>query len=236
MTLVLGAMDGEVAAIVANMAVDRREAWRGFPIVHGSIAGAPVVVSRTGVGKTLSAMLCQRLIDLCEPERIIFTGVAGALRKDFAIGDTVIAREALQHDLDVTALGFPVGQIPYSAYRVFPCDRDLVSRAMAVKPAHGRTHLGRILSGDQFIADAAQRERLAADLQGDAVEMEGASVALVALVNEIPFLLIRTISDHADLSEEGSAIDFERVVGLAADNSWHYLEGILDTRGRPGPG
>ncbi|MFW5744397.1 MAG: 5'-methylthioadenosine/adenosylhomocysteine nucleosidase, partial [Spirochaetota bacterium] len=85
MTLVLGAMDGEVAAIVENMDVERRERWHGFPVVVGAIGGSPVVVSRTGVGKTLSAMLCQRLIDRHEPERIIFTGVAGALRKDLDI-------------------------------------------------------------------------------------------------------------------------------------------------------
>jgi len=227
MTLVLGAMDGEVAAIVGNMTVERRERWRGFPVVTGAIGGSPVVVSRTGVGKTLSAMLCQRLIDRYEPERIVFTGVAGALRKDLDIGDTVVAREALQHDLDVTALGFPVGQVPYSTYRVFTCDPGLVERAMAVEPEQGRAHLGRILSGDQFIADAARREALAREFEGDAVEMEGASVALVATVNEIPFLLIRTISDHADLSEEGSAVEFERVVELAAANSWHYLRTIL---------
>ncbi|MFW6261918.1 MAG: 5'-methylthioadenosine/adenosylhomocysteine nucleosidase [Spirochaetota bacterium] len=227
MTLVLGAMDGEVAAIVENMDVERRERWHGFPVVVGAIGGSPVVVSRTGVGKTLSAMLCQRLIDRHEPERIIFTGVAGALRKDLDIGDTVVAREALQHDLDVTALGFPVGQVPYSTWRVFACDPLLAERAMAVTPAQGHAHLGRILSGDQFIADAAKRETLARELEGDAVEMEGASVALVATVNEIPFLLIRTISDHADLSEEGSAVEFERVVELAAANSWHYLSTVL---------
>lgn len=227
MTLVLAAMDGEVAAIVANMEVSRRDEWRGFPVFRGAIAGSPVVVSRTGVGKTLSAMLCQRLIDEVDPKRIIFTGVAGALRKELAIGDTVVAREALQHDLDVTALGFQVGQVPYTSYRLFSCDAALVAAALAVEPVHGRVHAGRILSGDQFVADAAVRERLARELGGDAVEMEGASVALVAAVNEVPFLLLRTISDHADLSEEGSAVEFERVVSLAADNSWHYLHTML---------
>jgi nucleoside phosphorylase len=117
--------------------------------------------------------------------------------------------------------------VPYSTYRVFTCDPGLVERAMAVEPERGRAHLGRILSGDQFIADAARREALAREFEGDAVEMEGASVALVATVNEIPFLLIRTISDHADLSDEGSAVEFERVVELAAANSWHYLRTIL---------
>ena len=223
MTLVLGAMDGEVAAIVANMDVDSREEWRTYPIVRGSIAGAPVVVSRTGVGKTLSAMLCQHLIDRFAPARIIFTGVAGALHSGLEIGDTVVARDTLQHDMDVTALGLEIGRIPFSPYRVFRCDDELVRRALRVTPPHGRAHEGRVLTGDQFVADAKLRERLAGTLSGDAVEMEGASVGLVATINEIPFVLIRTISDHAD----GTALEFARLVSFAADNSWHYLSQML---------
>lgn len=232
MTLVLGAMDGEVAAITAGMEVDSRGEWRGFPVVRGTIAGRPVVVSRTGVGKTLSAMLCQHLIDEYAPERIIFTGVAGALREDLEIGDTVIAEDTMQHDIDVTALGFERGRIPYSPYRFFVCDPRLVEAAMAVGGAHGRAqdrphgsvHRGRILTGDQFIADAGRREELASAFDAIAVEMEGASVGLVAAVNATPFLLIRTISDHSD----GSAVEFETVVAFAADNSWHYVRGILE--------
>lgn len=224
MTLVLGAMDGEVAAITAGMDVDSRGEWRGFPVVRGSISGAPVVVSRTGVGKSLSAMLCQHLIDEYAPERIIFTGVAGALREDLEIGDTVIAEDTMQHDMDVTALGFERGQIPYSPHRFFACDRGLVETAMAVAPPRGSVHRGRVLTGDQFIADPARREELAEAFDAIAVEMEGASVGLVASVNAIPFLLIRTISDHSD----GSAVEFEKVVAFAAENSWHYLCKILE--------
>ncbi|MFW5689124.1 MAG: 5'-methylthioadenosine/adenosylhomocysteine nucleosidase [Spirochaetota bacterium] len=227
MTLVLGAMDGEVAAITEGMRVAHRGDWHGFPIVSGEIAGRPVIVSRTGVGKTLAAMLCQRLIDEHDPERIIFTGVAGALRDGLEIGDTVIAHDTIQHDMDVTALGFAPGQIPYSPHRVFRCDESLVDLALGLDPPSGRSHGGRILTGDQFIADAKVRERLARDLAGDAVEMEGASVALVSTINEIPFLLIRTISDHSD----GSAVAFEEVVSLAARNSWYYLEHILSLVG-----
>lgn len=223
MTVVLGAMDGEVAAIADAMELSRRASWRGYPMLHGAIAGKPVVVSRTGVGKTLSAMLCQRLIDEIAPERIIFTGVAGALRDGLEIGDTVVARDTAQHDMDVRPLGFELGRIPYSPHRVFRSDERLVKIAMEIDPPGGRAHLGRVLTGDQFVADAAARERIAQALDGDAVEMEGASVALVAAVNEVPFLLIRTISDHCD----GSAVDFERVVELAAHNSWHYVSRIL---------
>ena len=223
MTLVLGAMDGEVASITASMDLDGREEWNGYPIARGSISGSPVVVSRTGVGKTLSAMLCQHLIDRCAPRRIIFTGIAGALREDLAIGDIVVARDTVQHDVDLTAMGFERGRIPGSPHRMLRCDPVLIARALDVHPVHGRMRIGRILTGDQFIGDAGRRADLVESFNGDAVDMEGASVGLVAAVNRVPFLLVRTISDRCD----GSAIDFRKLLKLAADNSWHYVQCIV---------
>ena len=223
MTVVLGALDGEVASITASMDRESRDDWNGYPIARGSISGSPAVVSRTGVGKTLSAMLCQHLIDRYAPRRIILTGIAGALRDDLAIGDIVVARDTVQHDVDLTAMGFERGTFPGSRCRAICCDPDLVARASGVRPVHGRMRIGRILTGDQFIADAARRAQLADAFDGDAVDMEGASVGLVAAVNRVPFLLIRTISDRCD----GSAIDFRAVLERAADNSWHYVTNIL---------
>ena len=224
MTLVIGAMHGEVASITAWMHQDLREEWNGFPIARGTVSGSPVIVSRTGVGKTLSAMLCQHLIDRYAPGRIIFTGIAGALHDGLSVGDTVVARDTLQHDVDLTAMGLARGILPGAPCRVYRCDPGLVARAAAVSPVHGRGSIGRVLTGDQFVADAARRATLAGAFGGDAVDMEGASVGLVAAVNRLPFLLIRTISDRCD----GSAIDFREVLRLAADNSWRYLECMLE--------
>ena len=224
MTLILGAMDGEIAAARADLKNPSTTEWNGFQIHHGWIENREVLVAKTGVGKSLSAMFCQHLIDTHTPDRILFSGIAGALDPSLEIGDTLIARDCVIHDMDATALGFKRGEIPYSPYRVFTCDPDLAAQAAAVEPMKGRVVTGRVLTGDQFVASAQTRNELRAALDGDAVEMEGASVGLVATVNRIPFLLIRTISDKAD----GQAhTDFSSFLQFASRNSWHYLQQIV---------
>jgi len=224
MTVILGAMDGEITAIRENMDTARAVTWRSYQITTGTIAGEPVVLCRTGVGKTLSALVCQHLIEAYRPDRVIFTGVAGSLRGDLEIGDTIIARDSIQHDMDATPLGMAPGEIPYSGYRVIPCDPDLVAIAARVEPAGGTVRIGRILTGDQFMTDPARRRELRDRFGGDCVEMEGASVALVCAVNETPCVLIRTISDHAD-----GTVDFQRALSMASTNSWCYVASILSS-------
>ncbi|MFP4377091.1 MAG: 5'-methylthioadenosine/adenosylhomocysteine nucleosidase [Spirochaetales bacterium] len=223
MTLVLGALDSEVKTITERMEVKHVYRWRGFPVREGLISGEPVVVSRSGVGKSLSAMVTQHLIDQYQPSRIIFTGVAGGLVPDVAIGDMIIASECIQHDMDATSFGFEPGEIPYTRFRAIACDPALLELARGVELPEGRAHVGRILTGDQLVADASVRDALVARFDGLAVEMEGASVGLVAAVNEIPFLLLRTISDTAD----ESVADFANFIVVAAENSWHYLSRML---------
>lgn len=223
MTLILGALDGEVKTITERMKVKSESLWHGFPIREGTISGEDVVVSRSGVGKTMSAMVSQHLIDHYRPIRVIFTGVAGGLVPEVSIGDVVIASECVQHDMDATSFGFEPGEVPYTKYRVLPSDPDLLDLARAVPLAAGRVHVGRILTGDTLIADPLVRDSLVDRFAGLAVEMEGASVGLVAAVNEIPFLLVRTISDTAD----ESVADFAKLLSVAAENSWHYLSEML---------
>jgi 5'-methylthioadenosine/S-adenosylhomocysteine nucleosidase len=171
-------------------------------------------------------MLCQHLIDEYLPERILFIGVAGSLNPDLTVGDTLIARDCLFHDMDVTPFGFKPGEIPFTPYRILLCDSKLVELSRALPPRAGKALVGRVLTGDQFIASATERARLREEFNGDAVEMEGASVGLVATVNQIPFLLLRTISDEAD--GKGKK-EFHRFLEFASDNAWHYLRGILRT-------
>jgi len=223
-TLILGAMDGEIAEARANLQQANTAEWNGYQIHRGSVDGRAVIVAKTGVGKSLSAMLCQHLIDAYAPDQILFSGVAGALNPSLEIGDTLIARDCVIHDMDATALGFKRGEIPYSPYRVINCHPDLVAQAAAIAPLEGSVVTGRVLTGDQFVASAETRNELRDALDGDAVEMEGASVGLVATVNRVPFLLIRTISDRAD----GQAhTDFSSFLKFASRNSWHYLEPIV---------
>ncbi len=239
MTLVLGAMDGELEAVIRGMTVGMRSEWRGFRFAQGSVAGVPVVVSRTGAGKTLSAMVTGYMINRFRPRRILCVGLAGALRDDLEVGDVVVARDTIQHDVDASACGFAPGRIPGTGYRELACDPLMLAVARAIDPPQGRAICGRVLTGDRFVDDPGERAALARDFGGDAVEMEGASIGLVATVHEIPYLVIRTISDVATGGASGSAsgapvpreylrAGLSAALCRAGANSWHYVRGMLE--------
>lgn len=226
MTVLMGAMDGEISDLI-DLLDDRTDGhFRGYALTRGSLAGKPVLVAKSGVGKTYAAMLTQRIIDMFEPDRLVFTGLAGSINPSIDIGDTVVARDCMQHDLDATAVGFRRGEFPYENIRELPCDEQLVDIASGYRPQAGRLHVGRVLTGDQFL----DRTRLAAspwlreELHGDVVEMEGASVAAVCRYNGVRFLLARTVSDKAD---SNARVDFERFLPKASANSAGLVRHIM---------
>jgi len=226
MIALLGAMDGEIQEFLRHLEQPVEHELSGFLFQTGTISGHEVVVAKSGVGKTLSAMVTQYLIDRFHPDHIVVTGLAGAINPELEIGDTLVAVDCLQHDMDATPLGFMRGEVPYSGYRVLTCDSALRERAEGCKPDSGQVYSGRILTGDQFLVESglSSHSYLREELAGDAVEMEGASVGLVAAVHSIPFLIMRTISDKAD----GRAkIDFGAFLARASLNSWKFVEHIL---------
>jgi 5'-methylthioadenosine/S-adenosylhomocysteine nucleosidase len=223
---VLGAMDEEIREFLTHTERREEREWNGFTFHTGRIENADVVIAKSGVGKVLSAMLTQRLIDLYRPDAVIFTGLAGGLTDSTEIGDTVISRDCVQHDFDATAFGFERGRIPFTPYRIVTADERLVRIASNHVPDSGKIVVGRILTGDQFITHAAlsSHQYLVDELEGDAVEMEGASVALVSAVNEVPFVIIRTISDKAD---RNARVDFQKFLPVASRNSYGFVRFIL---------
>ncbi len=229
MIAILGAMDGEISAFLEHAENIRREEWRGFTFHRGILSGKDTVIARSGVGKVMAALLSQHLIERFQPTHLLFTGLAGSIRRGIEIGDTVVGRECVQHDLDATALGFKRGEIPFTDYHLIPADPQLLDLASTYRPVEGKLALGRILTGDQFMTRAKLIESryLIDELEGDAVEMEGASVALVAAVNRVPCLVVRTISDKAD---ENAHADFNAFLPQASLNSWrcvaHILQGL----------
>lgn len=224
--LILSALDEELRALRAELALKKDEQWGGQPILYGTLFGKEVVLARSGVGKAISAATAQRLCDLVRPKRLIFTGVAGALNPEYQIGDIVIARDVVQHDLDASPLGFARGLIPYTDIRFLQADPDLCGCAASVRLDGTTIRVGRILTGDQFITHEvrARAHYLTEELAGDAVEMEGAAVALVAHLNHVPWLLIRTISDRAD---GGAVLDFGAFLQRTAAHEVQLLREIL---------
>jgi adenosylhomocysteine nucleosidase len=230
MYAIIGAMDEEVAEFLAHARVDRVVEKPHFKVHEGVLFGSTVAIVKCGVGKVFASLITQYLIDRYAPEAVISTGVAGGLASRLAIGDVVASRDCIQHDMDVRALGFDRGHIPYSELRIFWGDETLLKRALRAKLESGhKVSSGRILTGDQFISGERHETHghLTTELQGDAVDMESAAIAQVCFVNEVRFLSVRTISDKAD----GTAhVDFNTFLPEVAKNSFDVVRGILSAK------
>ena len=208
---IIGSMDLQIEHYLKNSEPGREIRWNEFIFHESTLFGKNTVIVKSGVGKVFAAMVCERLIDEFDPQAVIFTGVAGALNKELDIGDVVLSSSCIQHDLDAQALGFMRGAIPYTEHRVFKADENLLSLASQTKLKGKKIIAGRILTGDQFITKREMRDHkyLIDELKGDAIEMEGGSIAQVCTLNSIPFLIVRTLSDKAD----GTAVeDFNKLL------------------------
>ena len=218
---IIGASDAEVGALIAALEAHETHAVGGVTCHSGKLGGHRVVVVNCGVGKVCAAMCAQLLIDRFAVDGIVNTGVAGGLADGLAVGDLVIADNAVQHDFDITAFGHPRGYIPArgdgeNVVSVWPTDPALTAafRAAAedVRAREGgfACHGGRIVSGDVFVSGVALKQTLRDDFGAVAAEMEGAAIAQVAYLNGVPFALVRALSDLADGSAADSFDTFEQ--------------------------
>ena len=226
----IGAMAEEVESILKRMEQHRKVMKAGMTFTCGTWLEKEIVVVKSGVGKVNAAMCAQILIDVFSVDTVIFTGVAGALDPALHIGDIVISRDCMHHDMDVSPLGFPRGTIPYESVSAFPSDPNLVQLALNCSRElfADRAFVGRVLTGDQFIADRSHVQWLHRELAGTCAEMEGAAVAQVCFLNAVPHVIIRSVSDRAD----GSAhADFQQFVVQAAENSFRIVERMLQKLG-----
>ncbi|QTH46021.1 5'-methylthioadenosine/adenosylhomocysteine nucleosidase [Cohnella sp. LGH] len=223
---IIGAMQEEIELLLAQMENKQKEAHAGIAYYSGAFRGKKVVLTRSGVGKVNAAVCTQILIDKFGADAILFTGVAGAVDPGLNIGDIVISSSSLQHDVDVTALGFPRGTIPYQDVSEYKADERLIALAVeAGKAVHsGCCKVGKVLSGDQFIADRATVKALYEQFGGACTEMEGASVAQVCFMNDIPHVIIRSMSDKADGSAHANFAEF---TVEASNRSYAIVEGIV---------
>ena len=210
---IIGAMEMEVATLKNLMAVDRIITKAGMDFYEGSLEGKPVVIVQCGIGKVNAGMCVQILADLFIVTHILNTGVAGSLNAKLDIGDILVSKAALQHDMDVTPLGYEPGQIPGIDTLSFPADEEMYNTALTachkVNPDINAL-LGLVVSGDQFISSKEVKDKLVNVFHGDCAEMEGASIAQASYLNNLPFIVIRAISDKADNSAEMDYPTFEK--------------------------
>lgn len=224
---IIGAMEVEVALLKQDMKIQREVKKAGMDFCEGVLMGQEAVVVRSGIGKVNAAVCTQILVDEFQVEAVINTGIAGSLNAEINIGDIVISTDVLHHDMDAVNFGYEPGQIPQMDVFSFAADEKLASKAEAVCNEVNpkiRVFRGRVVSGDQFIADKAVKNRIAQQFHGFCTEMEGAAIAQAAYLNEIPFVVIRAISDKADDSASEDYPTFEK---KAVEHSVRLVEGLL---------
>lgn len=206
-------MDLEVSTLISKMTVKNTVNVAGMDFNEGTLEGIDAVIVKCGIGKVNAGMCVQILADLFKVTHVINTGVAGSLKDVIDIGDIVVSTDALEHDMDVTALGYKPGEIPQMGRLSFEADSDLIKKAenscKKVNPDIN-VYTGRVVSGDQFISSKEVKNRLIELYDGYCAEMEGGAIAHAAYLNKLPFVVIRAISDKADDSAEMDYPTFEK--------------------------
>lgn len=215
---IIGAMKVEVDAICASIENPIEETVSGIRFVTGELCGRSVVVAQCGVGKVYAAMCAQTMILRYRPTAILNTGVGGCLADTLSIGDIAIADHVVQHDMDTSPLGDPVGLISGLNQIYMSCAPAVVECLAACAAEEGIPYTrGIVASGDQFISGEAKKDWIHKQFDraeyGECVacEMEGAAIGQVCCVNGVPFGVVRAISDKDD------AVDYSMFMVKAAD-------------------
>lgn len=207
---IIGAMDVEISIFCAEMEKNgslKKTECGNLVFNEGNLCGKNVVVVKSGIGKVNAALCAQRLVLQFGVEKIINTGIAGAIQENLHIHDMVVSTDAVYHDMDATAFGYEPTEIPQMHTSAFDADEKMIAaaeKAFAQSESAKKYKLirGRIASGDQFISYAEQKEHIEEICSPACVEMEGAAIAHACFLNQIPFVILRCISDNADDSYE----------------------------------
>lgn len=215
---IIGAMEEEVTLLRDNIDDQTQETVAGCEFTFGKMHGADIILLRSGIGKVNAAMSTTILLEKYKPDCIINTGSAGGFNPSLNVGDAVISTEVRHHDVDVTAFGYEYGQVPQLP-AAFAADEKLIKVAETAAQELDNFQIvkGLIVTGDSFMEDPVRVDFVRSkfnDLQ--AVEMEAAAIAQVAHRFDVPFVIIRSLSDIAGKESE---LSFEQFIDKAATNS-----------------
>ncbi|MBO0994021.1 5'-methylthioadenosine/S-adenosylhomocysteine nucleosidase [Bacillus sp. SD088] len=215
---IIGAMEEEVSILRKQMVDIKTEIVANCEFTVGKIEDKQVILLKSGIGKVNAAMSTSILLERFKPDIVINTGSAGGYHPDLNIGDLVISTEVRHHDVDATIFGYEYGQVPQMP-PAFKADAFLVEKAVraAEKIDEIQTVEGLIATGDSFMNDPERVEFVRQQFQDlYAVEMEGAAIAQVASQFDVPFVVIRSLSDIAG---KDSNISFDQFLETAAVHS-----------------
>ncbi len=224
---IIGAMDEEVGMLKESMEDVQIIKRANMEFYKGRIYDRDVVVVRSGIGKVNAGICAQILVDLFDADAIINTGIAGSLKAEINIGDIVLSTDTLQHDMDAVAFGYPAGQIPRMDTLSFPADEKLIALAKEccerVNPEID-VFTGRVVSGDQFVADRKVKDRISSNFEGYCTEMEGAAIGQAAYLNNVPYVVIRAISDKAD---DSASVDYPVFEAKAIEHTVKLMKEMI---------
>ena len=224
---IIAAMDEEINSIKKIMRdISVKEIYE-LEFIQGKINTKDVVLVKCGVGKVNAARTTQILLNNFEIEYVINVGTAGSLNENIEIGDVVIGEKLVQHDFDITAAGHEKGYIT-GVGKLFYSDKNLVEKAKEVIQGineNFNAFIGTIATGDIFVQDIQVKERIKAEFNADCAEMEGAAIAQVCTLANIPFIVIRSISDKPN---GNNAIDFEKYLELACERYAKFIDFFMN--------
>ncbi|MCR5265143.1 MAG: 5'-methylthioadenosine/adenosylhomocysteine nucleosidase [Cyanobacteria bacterium RUI128] len=223
---IIGAMDIETEAVSARLSHAKQiKTSADFQITTGNIGKYKIILTKSGVGKVNAAITTQYIIDKYKPKYIINTGLAGSLTKNLTTGDIIIAEKTIQHDFDLTAFGNHKGYMGNGTNADKPTeyfsDKNLISK---FKNINSDITIGTIATGDVFVTDVQTKENIRKLFNADAADMESAAIAQTANRNNVPVIVIRTISDGKNESTK----DYNKNKHNTAEKSALALISILE--------
>jgi adenosylhomocysteine/aminodeoxyfutalosine nucleosidase len=226
---IMGAMPEEVAPILERLGEYKTTKYADNEYYEASYNGVDIVVAYSKIGKVFSTLTASTMIEHFGCDKLLFSGVAGGINPSLKIGDLIVATKLSQHDLDITAFGHPMGFVPGGSVFV-EADKDLIELSKEVAKELGKTlQEGIIATGDQFIHDENIKAEIVKNFSADALEMEGASVAVVCKSLNVPFFILRAISDTADTDASFSFDEFmESSAIISADFIMKMVEKIIE--------
>ena len=222
---IIGAMEIEVNAIIGMLEEKKEQVIGSITFTLGKINNCDVVVARCGIGKVFAALCAEAMILNFKLDYILNVGVGGSLSKNLNVASIAISKACVQHDMDTSPIGDPIGMISGINLINIPTDESIAKKVeAAAKELNIPCEIGIIASGDQFVNSTERKIFITNTFNAIACEMEGAAIAQVAYVNKVPCCVVRAISDSADGS---SHTDYFEFIKIAVENSKHVIAKLI---------
>ena len=222
---IMGAMPEEIDPLLAKVENINKIEYAKNIYYEATYRGKDIVIAYSKIGKVFASLTATILIEKFGCNQLLFSGVAGAINPELKIGDLIIAKALCQHDLDITAFGHPHGYVPEGEVCISTDERLRdIAKEVAVKNSLTLKE-GIVATGDQFVASSDRKEFISTTFKADALEMEGASVAVVCDALDVPFFVLRAISDSADGSAD---VDFDTFLESSAKISADFILDMVE--------